>query len=409
MNVWGLKQKKIHYALKCRVYPTEDQKVFLKKQFGCCRLVYNLTLDWMNFYHGVTKKSISIMNAKKLLSFLKGCSQYSFLKEMNSQSLQASVLNLGKGFDRFFDGKGGKPKFKKKGGRECFEVPQNFLLKKSKRNNDFLLVPKLRSSIKIKLYKDIVTDDVSRIHISIDPSGKYYASLNCERDLYCVNVVSSKYKDTGYDLGVSDFLIGSDGSKKEAPKLLRKSEGRLKQKSRELSSKKKGSKNAKKARMRLAKYHARIRNQRKNFHHKLSSKIVDENQVLYFETLSPKNMMKNRCLSKSFADAGWTAFLTKVKYKANWQCKEVIQIGRFEPSSKMCSSCGALNKDLKLHHRLWRCKACNSLHDRDINAAKNIKKIGQRMSKLTPVERITNAYLPKRGFVSWLVEAGSVS
>jgi len=161
--------------------------------------------------------------------------------------------------------------------------------------------------------------------------------------------------------------------------------------------------------LKVARVHSKIKNKRKDFTHKQSNEIVNKNQVIYFETLNLKGMMQNRCLAKSVADAMHGEFIRQCKYKAMWREKQVIQIGRFEPSSKLCSNCQTKNNDLKLHHRMWKCKKCGVLHDRDINAAKNIKKIGQGMSEFTPVERLTAGCLLKRWQLSWLdmKEAGS--
>jgi len=381
------KTKTIPYAIKCRIYPNEEQKQFFAKQFGCSRLIYNIALDWMIFHYDLTGRSISIYDAKKLLPFLKQSSHYSFLKEVNSQSLQAAVLNLGKGFDRFYTGKSNKPIFKKKTSRQCFEVPQHFVLKKSKKGNDFLILPKVKTAIKIKIHRKI-EGKVRHIDVSIEPDGKYHAILTCMKEVVCAQEALSQkdFETAGFDLGLTDFLVDSNGKKTPSPQYLRKSEEKLKKKQRAYANKVSGSKNQEKARKEVAKLQAKIKNQRNDFQHKLSYEIVDKNQGLYFENLSPRNMMKNPRLSKSIGDSGWGLFVTKVKYKAYWRDKEFIQIGRFEPTSKLCSNCGAINNELKLHHRMWKCKTCDVLHDRDINAAKNIKKIGQEMSKLTPVD-----------------------
>ncbi len=407
----GVFQKQtIHYAVKCRIYPTEEQKEIFKRQFGCCRFVYNNVLDWMNFYYRITKRSMSIENAKKLLPFLKRSVQFGFLKEANSQSLQSSVLNLGHSFSKFLSGNGGKPRFKKKGGRQCFEIPQNFLLKKSKRGNDFLLIPKTKLGIKIKIHRKIV-GEVRHIHISVDPDEKYYASLNCRKEEYCVKVVDPDMsrKTIGYDLGFLHLLVDNNGHKKEAPKFFREGEKKLAREQRKHSNKRLGSKNKEKSRLKVARVHSKIKNKRKDFTHKQSNEIVDKNQVIYFETLNLKGMMQNRCLAKSVADAMHGELIRQCKYKAKWRLKQVVQIGRFEPSSKLCSNCKTKNKDLKLHHRMWKCKVCGVLHDRDVNAAKNIKRIGQGMSEFTPAERTTAGSLLNRWKPSCLdmKEAGS--
>ena len=405
-----LKKQTIHYAIKCRIYPTEKQKLFFKKQFGCCRLTYNHLLIRMEKAYNRRKEKISIYEAKKFIAQLKKTSKYSFLREVNSQSLQASALNLGHAREGFFKKERGYPKLKKKGGRESFEIPQNFLLKKSRRRNNFLLIPKVKAAIRIKLHRE-VRGEIRHVVISVDPDGKYYASLNCRREVYCFTVCDSENTGTGYDLGLFDFTTSTDGEKIKAPRFLRKSEAILAKRQRSHSKKKKGSVNREKSRLKVAKIHRKIRNQRKDFIHKQSNKIVNENQVLYFETLNIKGMMRNHRLAKSVADAMLGEFLRQSKYKAKWRGRRFIQIGRFEPSSKLCNRCGAKNNELKLHHRTWKCKICHASHDRDINAAINIKKIGQGLPEFTPAERSTAGCLLARSQLSWLdmKETGSGS
>lgn len=407
-----LKTQMIHYAIKCRIYPMDDQKVFFKKQFGCCRFIYNYLLIRMEKAYKRRKEPTSIYQAKKFISPLKATTRYSFLKDVNSQSLQASVFNLGHAREKFFKSNGGYPRLKKKAGKQSFEVPQNFLLKQSKRKNNFLLIPKMKSGIKIKIHREI-KGIVRHLVISIEPDGKYYASLNCLREEYCVILFDPKKEEqtTANDLGFADLLVNEYGVKIKVPRFLRKSEGQLTKAQRNHSNKKKDSANKEKARLKVAKIHSKIRNKRKDFTHKQSNKLVNENQVLYFETLNIKGMMQNHCLAKSASYAMLGEFVRQVKYKARWRNKIVIQIGRFEPSSKLCSNCGTKNDKLKLHHRVWRCKTCNVLHDRDINAAKNIKKIGQGMPEYTPVERSASICLLERRQISWLAmkEAGSES
>ena len=407
----GLLVKRMrHYAIKCRIYPTDVQESFFKKQFGCCRFVYNYLLIRTEKAYKRRKESISTYEAKGFISPLKKTTRYSFLKEVNSQSLQASALNLGKARIRFFKKEGGYPKLKRKGGRQSCEIPQNFLLKKSSNGNWFLIIPKLKSAIKIKLHRSI-RGQIKHIVISMDPDGRYYASLNCCVEEYLVKQSGREEQEnrTGYDLGVRDLYVSDDGEKKEAPRFLRKSEKRLSRAKRSHSKKKKGGSNGEKSRLRIARVHSKIQRQRKDFIHKQSNKIVNKNQVIYFETLNIKGMMRNHCLAKSVADAMLGELKRQVKYKAEWRGKQFIQIGMYEPSSKLCSNCGTKNNELKLHHRIWKCNVCHTSHDRDINAAINIKKIGQGMSELTPVKRTTAGCLLARWQSSWLNEAGSGS
>jgi putative transposase len=278
--------------------------------------------------------------------------------------------------------------------------------------NNFLIIPKLQSALKIKVHREIC-GVTKHVVISMEPDGKYYASLNCCREEYCVTVCNQGEAkgSAGHDLGVVDLYVKEDGERVKVPRFLRKLESKLSKTQRSHSNKKKGSSNKEKARLKVARVHSKIKNQRKDFTHKQSNKIVNENQVIYFETLNIKGMVRNHRLAKSIIDAMLGELVRQVKYKAKWRQKEFIQIGRFEPSSKLCNVCGTKNNELKLHHRIWKCKICHTSHDRDINAAINIKKIGQGMSKLTPVERSTAGCFLMRWQPSWLnmKEAGSGS
>jgi len=195
---------------------------------------------------------------------------------------------------------------------------------------------------------------------------------------------------------LTSFITTSSGNKKAAPKFLRKSEDKLKSAQRVLSKKDRYSSNWRKARKKVAILYGKVRNQRKDFLHKASRELVNENQVIYLEDLNVKGMIKNRHLSKSIADAGWGEFIRQLAYKTAWEDKEVVRIGRFEPSSKLCSNCSYINEELKLQDRFWECKSCLSRHDRDVNAAKNILKIGQGMSEFKPVEKPTSVFSFKK-------------
>ncbi len=402
-----LKEQVIRGACKFRIYPSDEQKQFFEKHFGCCRFIFNHVLIRTKKAYERRKKFISTLVIKKCISVLKKTNRYEFLKKVNSQSLQASVLNFGKARDKFLNGDGGRPRLKKKVGRQSFEIPQHFLLKESSRGNSYLIIPKLDSIIKVKVHRK-VPGMMKHVVVSREIDGRYYASVNYIRKEYCVTI-DKQDRETGFDLGLINLYKDNDGNEEKVPRFYRKAEKEIKKAQKNVSRKKKRGNNREKARLKLAKIHSRVKNQRKDFLHKQSNKIVNENQVIYFETLSIKNMMKNHCLAKSVTDAMLSEFKRQVKYKCKWRNKIFIQIGRFEPSSKLCSNCGTINVNLRLHHRTWVCNVCHASHDRDVNAAINIKKIGQDMSKLTPVQRSTNGYLLTRGHLSWLVEAGSGS
>lgn len=381
---------------KFRIYPTDDQMLFFKKHFGCCRFIYNYLLNLRETLYAKFQKTISGFEAKRHISILKKTKEYEWLKEVNSQSLQESSLDLEKAYRRFFKKLGRKPKFKRKLHRQKFKVPQYFSLTKSKRGNYFLRIPKIKSKIRVNVHREI-HGEIKQITIIKESNGEYFISFNCEIEKETIFTRKACRKGViGIDLGLTSFITTSNGDKKETPKFLRKTERKLKSVQRSLSRKKKGSLNWHKKRKKVASIHVRIKNMRKDFLHKISFELVDENQVIYLEDLNVKGMIRNRCLSKSILDASWSEFVRQLKYKAAWRGKKIVQIGRFEPSSKLCSACGFKNEELKLHQRKWECKRCCAKHDRDINAAKNIVKLGQDMSKVKPVEKTTSVFSLKK-------------
>lgn len=386
----------VNKAYRFRIYPDEEQKVFLAKHFGCTRFIYNYLLDKRSSAWKKEKRNIGGAEAKRMISPLKKEKGKEWLKEPNSQSLQAASINLDKAFKKFFKKEASYPKFKKKNDRQSFEVPQNFQVDAQ---NNFIKIPKLSTAINTVYHRSLKKiKKICYLTLSKEPSGKYYVSMNVEEEIVHrrpVAKITKRTKAVGIDLGLKDFLVESNGQKVTSPKYLRSTEKKLKREQRKLSKKSKGSKNRYKQRQIVAKIHEKIRHQRHDFLHKQSFRLVRENQVIFVEDLNVKGMMKNRHLSKSIADAGWGEFTRQLKYKAQWFGSVIFQIGRFEPSSKLCSTEGCDFKhtkdSLKLSDREWRCPWCNTLHDRDINAAMNIEAIGRVASKSRPVEKSTSA------------------
>ncbi len=394
----------VNKAYKFRVYPTRRQEVFFAKHFGCTRFIYNYLLSVRRDAYQKEGKSISGLEAKKLIPGLKRQEEYEWLKEVNSQSLQEAALDLNSAYERFFKkiNGSGYPKFKKKGQRDSFSVPQSFQIDPT---HSSILIPKLKTAIRAKFHQSMKkVVEFNSISFSKSPSGKYYASINVDEVVVHkipVKKVTRKTKTVGIDLGLKDFLVESNGKKTDSPKYLRQSERKLKKSQQRLSRKQKGSNNRNKQRLIVAKLHDKISNQRKNFLHEESSRLVNENQVIYLETLNVKGMMKNRYLSKSIADSGWGEFLRQLKYKSHWRGSVVVQVGMWEATSKLCFSCGYKNKDLKLSDREWTCPECGCHHDRDINAAKNTEQIGREAPELTPVKRTASVFSIRK------IQAGS--
>jgi len=367
-------------AYKYRIYPTEKQKTLINKHIGSCRFVYNLALETKILAYLGNKQNLSAFDLIKQLPDLK--KELSWLMEVGGQSLQTSIHHMDSSFKKFFKG-AGFPKFKNKNSKQSFLIPQyidiNFKTQKLK-------ISKFREGIKIRLdryFKGVIKN----VTISRTPTGKYFASILVDTGIEKPKKIKVKEKTTiGLDLGLKDFIILSNGEKIENPRFLKKSLSKLKYVQRKYSKYK-----GKQTKKHLSLLHEKVADQRKDFLHKLSTKLISENQTIAVEDLNVKGM-KSRCnpkekdgkflpneqskkvgLNRSISDAGWSAFILMLEYKADWYGKNILKIGRFEPSSKLCSNCGFTNRKLTLGDREWTCPNCNTSHDRDINAAKNIK------------------------------------
>ena len=354
-------------AQKYRIYPNKEQVVLMDKHFGCSRFIYNWGLDIKNKYYQEHQKSISIYEVINKLPDLK--KDKPFLKEVNSLSLQKTLINLESAFSAFFKKNSDFPKFKcKNKSKDSFQVVQNVVIEGNK-----LYLPKFKKPIKIVISKDII-GEIRTCTVSRNSTGKYFISVLVENGAELPKA-TTKGKAIGIDLGIKTFVTLSGGVKIYNPKHLTKKEKYLKKQQRILSRRKKGSKRRDKQRKKVARIHEKIANQRSDFHHKLSRKIVDENQVIVIEDLAIANMVKNRCLAKAIQSCGWGEFTRQLAYKAEWKGHTIVKIGRFQPSSKMCT-CGAINNNLKLSDRTWTCPSCGTTHDRDVLAANNILKFG---------------------------------
>jgi putative transposase len=363
-------------AYRYRIYPTEDQKRLFEQHFGCCRFVYNHFLALRSEKWQSEQIRLSGFDCKKMLPNIKR--QFPWLAGVNSQSLQASVLNLESAYRRFFKGIGRHPRFHKKHSRQAFSVPQHFMM-----TDGLLRLPKLQSQVRVRMHRPI---EGSRRALTVikESSGKYYISVVCACDIEALPPADSQ---VGVDLGLKDYAVVSGGERVEHPKWMKGTEKRLAMLQRRLCRKQKGSKNSAKARLRVAKAHEKVGNQRKDFLHKLSHRLIIENQVVSIEGLRVNNMVRNRHLSKSISDSGWGEFARQLLYKADWYGRTVKVVDTFCPSSKTCSVCGFVNKELKLSQRAWLCPECLTVHDRDHNAAVNIDVIGRDTPEVTPAER----------------------
>ena len=368
-------------AFQFRIYPTPSQAQLLHQSFGSCRFVYNWALAKKIKHYQAQGKPLNCFALMKLLPQLKA--EFDWLQRVSSQSLQQELLHLDVAFQKFFKKSGDFPKFKSKHkSRKSFSCPQGCRVDFE---NGKISIPKVKNLKAV--FSRTFDGTIKTVTISQNRSGRYFASLLVEDGQTLPHKAAiSEQTSIGLDVGIKHFTTLSSGEKIENPKRLKQCEVRLKVLQRRLSRKAIGSQNRHKARLQIARLHEHIANARRDFHHKLSSRLVRENQTVIVEDLNVKGMVKNHCLAKSISDCGWSQFKKFLRYKCEWQGHNLIEIGRFEPSSKMCS-CGAVNQALKLSDRQWACQSCGVLHDRDTLASQNIKRFGliQIQARTSPV------------------------
>lgn len=359
-------------AVKVRIYPDPAQQEALAKSFGCARWFWNNSLAETNRLYKETGKGLSQQGMNDRLPGLK--KELDWLKEPYSQVLQSVSLNLSRAFINFFEGRTSFPNFKSKHGKQSIQYPQHVEI-----TDAGLKLPKV-GVVPAKIHRRF-EGKLKTVTISLTPSGKYFASLPFDDGNPDVEL-STHGKAVGIDLGLTHFAITSDGSKFDNPRVLKKRSKNLKRKQQKLSRKVKGSTRRKKAKRIVARVHEKIANTRKDFLHKLSRKMVNENQVICVENLAVKNMVKNHNLAKAISDASWSEFTRMLKYKAGEEGKAYVEVDRFFPSSKTCSVCLNRMGSLPLDVRSWHCSNCDTKHDRDVNAAINIRDEGLRILAL---------------------------
>lgn len=352
-------------AFKYRLYPTPNQQVLLEKHFGCTRLIYNLSLETKINTYKTENKSLNYYDLANKLKTIKDDKPY--LKEINSQALQQSLKHLDSAYKKFFRDKKGFPKFKNKHAKQSFTCPQHISIKQNK-----LIITKFKEGINMVLHRPL-QGEIRSCTITKTTTSKYHVSILCETGEINLPVKPINTKTIGIDMGLNHFCILSNGLKIDNPRYLKNNLLKLKTLQQKLSTKQIGSNHRKLAKLKIARLYEKITNQRVDFQHKLSTKLVKQFDTICIESLSISKMLKNNYLAQSISDASWSSFFTMLKYKATWSGKNILELGKYEPSSKTCSICGFTHSEMSLSIREWVCPVCKTKHDRDINAAKVIE------------------------------------
>ncbi len=348
-------------TFKYRIYPTKPQELLIRKHCEAVRVIYNLALEAKQSDYAGQKHNLSFQDLSRQLPLLK--KELPWLKECNSQTLVQALVNLDAAHGRFFKGQGGFPKFKKKSKKGIFTA-QQFVKVEAGR----LKLIKFKKGIKINLHRKI-KGQIRRAAISFTPEGKYFAAILCKTgEKYPTKKTIREKSAIGIGMGDKNFIVTSDGQTFDSPKYLKAAEKKLKGAQREYSRQK--SKTAKK---RLGTALAKVAKQRKDFLHKVSDKLISENQTVCTETLKASNLLKNRSMEKYIRDQAWGMFVGMLGYKAKWRGKNVIKIGSFETARNTCSRCGWINKQTDVKKPEWECGRCQATLDRDLNASVNIK------------------------------------
>ncbi|MFM8293854.1 MAG: RNA-guided endonuclease InsQ/TnpB family protein [Microcystaceae cyanobacterium] len=362
-------------AFRFRFYPTPEQESLLRRTLGCVRLVYNKALHERTQAWYERQERVGYAETSSLLTNWKKKEDLDFLNDVSCVPLQQGLRHLQSAFTNFFAGRTGYPAFKKKrngGSAEFTKSAFKF------RNNEIYLA-KCSEPLAIRWSRQIPKGcEPSTVTVSLHPSGRWHISIRFDDPT--IKPLPVNEKAIGIDLGVTSLMADSNGEKVTNPKHFKKHQKRLKKAQKNLARKQKGSKNREKARVKVAKIHLEISDARKDFLHKLTTRLVRENQVIAVESLAVKNMVKNHKLALAISDSGWGELIRQLDYKCRWYGRKLVEIDRWFPSSKRCNCCGHMVEKMPLNVREWQCPSCGTNHDRDVNASKNILAAGLAVS-----------------------------
>lgn len=356
-------------AYKYRIYPTSEQVELLERTFGCVRFVYNSILRWRTDAYYSEQAKVNYNAASSRLTELKKDPELYWLNDVSSVPLQQAIRNQQTAFKNFFEGRAKYPTFKKKRSKQSAQMTKAAF----KCVDGKLYMAKSKQPLDVRWSRELPSEPTT-ITISKDSAGRYFVSCLCRFEPKSLPISKNII---GIDLGLKDLVITSNGFKSGNPQHTKRYAKKLAKAQRVLSKKQKGSANFHKARKKVARIQVKIADCRRDFTHKLTTRLINESQMISLESLQVKNMVKNRKLAKAISDANWSELVNQLKYKAEWYGRTVVQIDKWYPSSKRCNCCGHVVDSLPLHVRSWQCPECKTQLDRDHNAALNIKAVGQ--------------------------------
>ena len=356
--------KKTKRAYRYRFYPTDEQKKLLAQTFGCCRFVYNWGLATRKTAYFESGQGLYYHDLAAMLPALK--QEYPWLAEVSSVPLQQALRHLDSAFVNFFEGRAEYPVFKKKHNDQSATYASNAF----QWDGTSLTLAKMDAPLDIRFHRPLPEGaKPTTITVTKDRANRYFVSILLAEE---IKPLPLSPKMVGLDLGLKSLVVTSDGQDIANPKYFARDEKKLAKVQRNLARKKKGSKNRAKARLKVARLHAKIADRRRDYQHKLSTRIVNENQVVCVESLAVKNMVKNHSRALAISDVGWGELVRQLDYKSHWYGRTLVKIDRWHPSSKRCSACGYVLEDLDLSVREWVCPNCGVWHERDHNAATNV-------------------------------------